>query len=315
MTKIICHNCQHFYITYKNKFPYGCKAFGVISKKIPYLEVKNISGINCALFSKRIKMLVLIQKRKTCVNQQINAMQESIKIALDAADAATDVTSEYKRIKNEYIKAEQKVKEIHKYTTIVFSSSIATAVIAIILTGLLYFKSLSELDEMTGTSKEALVVFAENVENVNKAVEDMNASLAKHSDLVNANQQIQNALDELSVAIKDNDKNLMINLSKEVSNLSNIVSKSIKEESSKLGKSISENNVLTSAKLNKEFEKLMNENKKTQNTKLLKELSNSTSSLNAALEAISSQNKLLVKEIKGQKKILLFHKSCQKKCK
>ena len=96
-----------------------------------------------------------------------------------------------------------------------FPSSIATAVIAIILTGLLYFKSLSELDEMTGTSKEALVVFAENVENVNKAVEDMNASLAKHSDLVNANQQIQNALDELSVAIKDNDKNLMINLSKE----------------------------------------------------------------------------------------------------
>ena len=206
------------------------------------------------------------------MNQQINAMQESIKIALDAADAATDVTSEYKRIKNEYIKAEQKVKEIHKYTTIVFSSSIATAVIAIILTGLLYFKSLSELDEMTGTSKEALVVFAENVENVNKAVEDMNESLAKHSDLVNANQQIQNALDELSVAIKDNDKNLMINLSKEVSNLSNIVSKSIKEESSKLGKSISENNVLTSAKLNKELEKLMNENKKKQNTKLLKRI-------------------------------------------
>ena len=307
MTKIICHNCQHFYITYKNKFPYGCKAFGVISKKIPYLEVKNISGINCALFSKRIKNVSInSKKRKTCVNQQINAMQESIKIALDAADAATDVTSEYKRIKNEYIKAEQKVKEIHKYTTIVFSSSIATAVIAIILTGLLYFKSLSELDEMTGTSKEALVVFAENVENVNKAVEDMNASLAKHSDLVNANQQIQNALDELSVAIKDNDKNLMINLSKEVSNLSNIVSKSIKEESSKLGKSISENNVLTSAKLNKEFEKLMNENKKTQNTKLLKELSNSTSSLNAALEAISSQNKLLVKEIKGQKENITF---------
>ncbi len=240
------------------------------------------------------------------MNQQINAMQESIKIALDAADAATDVTSEYKRIKNEYIKAEQKVKEIHKYTTIVFSSSIATAVIAIILTGLLYFKSLSELDEMTGTSKEALVVFAENVENVNKAVEDMNASLAKHSDLVNANQQIQNALNELSVAIKDNDKNLMINLSKEVSNLSNIVSKSIKEESSKLGKSISENNVLTSAKLNKEFEKLMKENKKTQNTKLLKELSNSTSSLNAALEAISSQNKLLVKEITDQKENITF---------
>ncbi|MFL2679668.1 MAG: hypothetical protein ACJ0GH_04770 [Alphaproteobacteria bacterium] len=240
------------------------------------------------------------------MNQQINAMQESIKIALDAADAATDVTSEYKRIKNEYLKAEQKVKEIHKYTTIVFSSSIATAVIAIILTGLLYFKSLSELEEMTGTSKEALVVFAENVENVNKAVENMNSSLTRHSDMVNANDQIKNTLGDLSDAIKANDKNLMLNLSKEISNLSNGLSKSIKDESTRLGKSIAENSVVTSAKLNKEFEKLIKENKKTQNTKLLKELSNSTSSLNAALEAIASQNKMLVREISDQKESITF---------
>ena len=240
------------------------------------------------------------------MNQQVNAMQESIKIALDAADAATDVTSEYKRIKNEYLKAEQKVKEIHKYTTIVFSSSIATAIIAIILTGLLYFKSLSELEEMTNTSKEALVVFAENVENVNKAVDNMNSSLSKHTDLVNANEQIEIALDNLSNAIKSNDKNLMVNLSKEISNLSNGLSKSIKEESSKLGKSIAENNVVTSASFNKEFKKLMQESKKNQNNKLLKELSNSTSSLNAALEAISSQNKMLVKEIRDQKESITF---------
>ena len=46
----------------------------------------------------------------------------------------------------------------------------------------------------------------------------------------------------------------------------------------------------------------MNENKKPKIQNCL-ELSNSTSSLNAALEAISSQNKLLVKEIKGQENI------------
>ena len=240
------------------------------------------------------------------MNQQINAMQESIKIALDAADAATDVTSEYKRIKNEYIKAEQKVKEIHKYTTIVFSSSIATAVIAIILTGLLYFKSLSELEDMTSTSREALVVFAENVENVNKAVENMNSSLSKHSDLVDANSQIKSALDSLSEAIKANDKSLMINLSKEISNLSSGLSSSIKSETSKLEKSIAESNVMTSAKINQELEKMIKENKKNQNTKLLKELSNSTSSLNAALDAISNQNKMLVKEIKQKNESITF---------
>ena len=240
------------------------------------------------------------------MNQQVNAMQESIKIALDAADAATDVTSEYKRIKNEYLKAEQKVKEIHKYTTIVFSSSIATAIIAIILTGLLYFKSLSELEEMTSTSKEALVVFAENVENVNKAVDNMNESLNKHSDLVNANIEIKDKLNMLMSAIEKNDKNLMVSLSKEVSNLSKEISSSLKAETGKLNQNIQESDVMTSAKVNKAVEKLLKDTNKKQNAKLLKELSNNTSSLTAALEAISKQNKVLVKEIVDQKESITY---------
>ena len=198
------------------------------------------------------------------------------------------------------------MKEIHKYTTIIFSSSIATAVIAIILTGLLYFKSLSELEDMTSTSREALVVFAENVENVNKAVESMNSSLARHTDLLNASEEMKFKIEELSSAINSNDKKLMINLSKEITNLSSGLSKSIKNETDKLGKSIQESGVMTSASVNKELSKLMQDNKKNQSVKLLKELSNSTSSLNAALEAISSQNKLLVKEIKDQKENITF---------
>ena len=43
-----------------------------------------------------------------------------------------------------------------------------------------------------------------------------------------------------------------------------------------------------------------------ESSKLLKELSNNTSSLTAALKAISSQNKLLVKEIKDQKENITF---------
>lgn len=240
------------------------------------------------------------------MNTQLNTMQESIKIALDAADAATDVTSEYKRMKNEYIKAEQKVKEIHKYTTIIFSASIATAIVSVILIGLLYFKSLSELEDMTSTSKEALVVFAENVENVNKAVDNMNESLNKHSDLVNANIEIKDKLNLLMGAIEKNDKNLMISLSKEVSNLSKEISSSLKAETGKLNQNIQESDVMTSAKVNKAVEKLLNDTNKKQNAKLLKELSNNTSSLTAALEAISKQNKVLVKEIVDQKESITY---------
>ena len=240
------------------------------------------------------------------MNNDLNTMQESIKIALDAADAATDVTSEYKRMKNEYIKAEQKVKEIHKYTTIIFSASIGTAIVAILLTGVLYFKSLSELEEMTNTSREALVVFAENVESVNSAVDNMNKSLEKHSDLVNTNTEIKNKLSELTTAIEQNDKNLMVSLSKEIANLSKSVSTSIKVEAGKLSSNIQEGDILTSAKISKAIDKLISDNKKNSNLKMLKELSNSTSSLTTALKAISSQNKLLVKEITEQKESITF---------
>ncbi len=240
------------------------------------------------------------------MSNELNTMQESIKIALDAADAATDVTSEYKRIKTEYIKAEQKVKEIHKYTTIIFSASIGTAIFAILLTGLLYFKSLSELENMTSTSREALVVFAENVDSVNQAVKEMNVSLEQHSNLVNTNNEIRNKLIELTDAIEKNDNNLMISLSKEISNLSKNISSSLKDETSKLSMNMQESDILTSAKVNKAIDKLITENKKNSNAKMLKELSNSTSSLTNALKAIKTQNQFLVKEITDQKESITF---------
>ena len=50
-----------------------------------------------------------------------NAVHESIKLALDAADAATDVTTEYNRVKRDHRNLEASVKQIHRYTTIIFS--------------------------------------------------------------------------------------------------------------------------------------------------------------------------------------------------
>ena len=42
------------------------------------------------------------------MSSELNSVQESIKLALDAADAATDVTSEYSQVKREHKKLEQK---------------------------------------------------------------------------------------------------------------------------------------------------------------------------------------------------------------
>ena len=57
-----CKNCSRFYITYQKKYPYGCKGFGIISKNLPYFEVKKISGTNCAMFSKKEKNVIIKRK-------------------------------------------------------------------------------------------------------------------------------------------------------------------------------------------------------------------------------------------------------------
>ena len=98
------------------------------------------------------------------MSDKVDAVQESIKLALDAADAATDVTSEYNTVRKQNVILEAKVKQIHRYTTIIFGSSILASIVAIGFSSVLYFKSMSDLSVMTTTNREALVIFAENVD-------------------------------------------------------------------------------------------------------------------------------------------------------
>ena len=87
-----------------------------------------------------------------------NAVQESIKIALDAADAATDVTAEYNKIRCNSKKLENSMNQSQRFISIIFASSVAAAIAALVFAGLIYFRTLSELTTMTTTSREALIV-------------------------------------------------------------------------------------------------------------------------------------------------------------
>ncbi len=45
-----CHNCRHFYITWDERFPYGCEALGFKGRFLPCLSVRNASGFSCLYF-------------------------------------------------------------------------------------------------------------------------------------------------------------------------------------------------------------------------------------------------------------------------
>ena len=141
------------------------------------------------------------------MDTKIEAVQESIKLALDAADAATDVTSEYNNVRKAHAKLEAKVKQIHKYTTIVFISSIISGLLVIAISAFLFMQSSDKLSNMTETSREALVVFAENVDGVNSSLKSLDVAIKKQGDLLAVNQKLVNTMNKIEKRVQISNEN------------------------------------------------------------------------------------------------------------
>ena len=155
------------------------------------------------------------------MSTEYNAVQESIKIALDAADAATDVTSEYNKTKREHKKLEASVKSVHRFSIIIFTSSMVAAVAALIFASLIYFRTMSDLSTMTTKSREALVVFAENVEGVNDALDKMKTALDTQKTLVGQNETLINELVGLRDIISRSNETMMTGMESTSSSIAN----------------------------------------------------------------------------------------------
>ena len=230
-----------------------------------------------------------------------NEVQESIKIALDAADAATDVTSEYNKIKNENKKLEASVKQIHKFTTIIFGVSILAALIGLSLTAMIYSRTMNELSAMTSTSREALVVFAENVEGVKNALEKLEVGIEEQGKILETNNaliQSINNLDSSFVSVNKLFTEEITNLSK---SLTQSINKSNTSNVNNLKKIIGE---LKATQI-KTTKQLMSLSKKSSNSDELKKISSSQRKMNKnfndlakAVNNLANQSSELAKSFK-----------------
>ena len=137
------------------------------------------------------------------MSSEISTIEESIKIALDAADAATDITSEYNNIKKKNQKLEAEMKKVYLYTTIIFGSSIFAAIVAILFSSFIYFKSMSDLDVMTTTNREALVIFSQNVDALKETTGDYINAVKLQEEVKSQNTEIGNAFKEFETSSKD----------------------------------------------------------------------------------------------------------------
>jgi len=195
------------------------------------------------------------------MDTKMEAVQESIKLALDAADAATDVTSEYNKVKKAHALLEAKVKQIHKYTTVVFLSSIVSGLAVIIFSAILFMQSSNKLTNMTETSREALVVFAENVDGVNPSLKNLDTAIKKQGDLLEINEKLVITLDKIEKRVQKSNENTVGELQ--------LITKTLIDEISKNTQANIDNN----KKLNANLEKLNKSNSRTI-SKAIQQISN-----------------------------------------
>ena len=191
----------------------------------------------------------------------MEAVQESIKLALDAADAATDVTSEYNKVKKAHALLEAKVKQIHKYTTVIFLSSIVSGLAVIIFSAILFMQSSNKLTNMTETSREALVVFAENVDGVNASLKNLDTAIKKQGDLLAINEKLVATLDKIEKRVQKSNENTVGELQ--------LITKTLIDEISKNTQA----NIQNNDKLNANLEKLNKSNSRTI-SKAIEQISN-----------------------------------------
>ena len=169
------------------------------------------------------------------------------------------------------------MKQIHKFTTIIFGVSILAAVIGLSLTALIYSRTMNELTAMTNTSREALVVFAENVDGVKVALEKLESGIDEQARILETNNALIESIN---------------NLDKNVTNTNNL----LVEELSKLTNNFSTTMKGTNEKNINELKKIVNNLKKTQkdSTKQMVNLAKKSTN-KGVLEQISSNQKRMNK--------------------
>jgi hypothetical protein len=195
------------------------------------------------------------------MDTKMEAVQESIKLALDAADAATDVTSEYNKVKKAHALLEAKVKQIHKYTTVIFLSSIVSGLAVIIFSAILFMQSSNKLTNMTETSREALVVFAENVDGVNASLKNLDTAIKKQGDLLAINEKLVTTLDKIEKRVQKSNENTVGELQLITKTLINEISKNTEaniQNNNKLNANLEKINKSNSRMISKAIEQISN---------------------------------------------------------
>ena len=122
-----------------------------------------------------------------------STIEESITVALDAADTAATVTEEFNGIKEQFEVVNIQAKRIYQSVLIIFVSSIIAAWVSGIAAFTIYFKSLSELDTSNRMAIESIAIFTERVGALETAMATIDTNTKNQETIKNTLDTLQDA--------------------------------------------------------------------------------------------------------------------------
>lgn len=173
------------------------------------------------------------------VNQK--SLEETSKVALDAADAAARAAEEIHNVKKEYDSVLKSNRSVLKHLSIALISSAVGLVLAIGLSSLVYFKSRAQFEKSDEMLLQAVAVFAENVDDLTLAQNNLNALIENQNDLKNefgltrksldtVPNRVDEKLDTLVPLVKQLMEGNAQQLTTDLSNLSEISNATLTEQ-------------------------------------------------------------------------------------
>jgi hypothetical protein len=147
---------------------------------------------------------------------QQKALEETSKVALDAADAATRAAEEIHGVKKEYEGLLSANRGILRGLTIALVSAAIGILVAVGLSALVYYKSRAQFEKSDEMLLQAVAVFAENVDELTLAQSNLNDLIETQNDLRNEIGLARKSLDTIPTSLDDTLTALLPRISSEL---------------------------------------------------------------------------------------------------
>lgn len=134
---------------------------------------------------------------------QQKALEETSKVALDAADAATRAAEEIHSVKKEYEGLLKSNRGVLRGLSIALVSAAVGLLVAVGASALVYYKSRAQFEKSDEMLLQAVAVFAENVDELTLAQTNLNTLIETQNDLRNEIGLARKSLDTVPAEIDE----------------------------------------------------------------------------------------------------------------